>query len=376
MRIALVTPGYSASDEDWCIPALQDLACRLGERHQVHVFATTYPHRRDHYEVKGISVSSLGDGKTGRLAFMRRMRRTMVAIESAHQDAPFDVLHGFFADQGGVVTILAARRLSIPCIVTAMAGELTYDESIRYGNRRRLIAGRLARFGARHSGVLLVNSPYHAGRLQNEQPTLEPQVIPLGTDTERFGRAGRTQELVGDIPILSVASLTPVKGHTVILDAFASTAVQGAGLHLHIVGSGISEQALRRRAEELGISGSVTFHGHIEHHQLPPYYRGARFCVLSSYFESHAMVLLEAAACGRVTIGSRVGSMPDFCAAEFLNNPGDAAALAATMRRLAMDRDLCSRLGRDAEETVVNGYTLAQSADALESLYRHVRSAS
>lgn len=376
MKIAIVTPGFSASDEDWCIPALQDLACRLGERHEVHVFATTYPHRLSEYMVKGIRVSSFGDGRYGRLALMRQMWKTLAGIEAAHHDKPFDVLHGFWADQGGIVTTWAARRLSVPNIVTSMAGELTFEPLIGYGKRKRPIVGRMGRFGARSADTLIALSHFHAHRIKMEQATLEPRVIPFGIDANRFSPRGSAQLLDGQIPVLSVGSLVPVKGHAIVLQAFAIASKQVAGLHLHLVGEGQIEPALRSHVEDLGISRSVSFHGHVEHHMLPRIYRGASFSVLGSYFESLGMVIPEAAACGLVTIGSAVGAAPDFCPEEFLSQPGDSAALAANMTKLATDSGIRKRLARNAVEKVNKGYVLEQSIRAHEDLYRCTKSRS
>jgi len=376
MRIAMVTPGFSASDADWCIPALQDLACGLGQQHQVHVFATTYPHRRSEYLVKGVPVSSFGDGRSGRFALTRRLWKTVAAIEASHNDKPFDVLHGFWADHGGIVTNWAARRLSVPNIVTAMAGELTFEPLIGYGKRKRPIAGRMARFGARNADVLIALSKFHADRIKIEQPTLEPRVIPFGVDTQRFSPQGRVKSLDGQIAVLSAGSLIPVKGHAIVLQAFALALEQVTGLHLHLFGEGHLDSALRRHAADLGILGSVSFHGHVEHHILPEFYRGASFSVTGSYFESLGMVILEAAACGLVTIGSAVGSAPDFCSAEVLNQPGDPVALAANIQRVATEAEFRKQLARKASENVNDGYTLEQSVRGHEGVYRSCRSRS
>lgn len=376
MKIALVTPGFSATDDDWCIPALQDLARQLAKRHDVHVFATTYPDLSADYEVKGISVSSFGDGRAGRLALTVRMWNTMTAIEACHRDRAFDLLHGFWADHGGVVTTLAARRMSVPNIVTVMAGELTYEPLIRYGKRKRPIAGRLGRYSARSADALIVNSANHASRINMEQPALQPTVVAFGVDTERFGPNGPEQPLDGDIPIVCAASLVPVKCHTILLEAFALVAAQVHGLHLHLIGKGRLESELRKKVDDLGLSQFVTIHGHVEHDLLPAFYRAARFCVLASSFESHGMVVLEAAACGRVTIGSDVGSMREFCPAKHLSPPGNAQALAATIEELARDSDLNSQLADDAIAKVNDAYTLDRSVNAFDDLYHEVVSRS
>jgi glycosyltransferase involved in cell wall biosynthesis len=102
---------------------------------------------------------------------------------------------------------------------------------------------------------------------------------------------------------------------------------------------------------------------------LAEYYRAASFCVLSSYFESHGMVILEATGCGRVTLGSDVGSMREFCPAELLTAPGDAAALARNLEALVLDvqhaRSVCATACRKARDN----FTLVQSVAEVEKVY-------
>ncbi len=369
MRIALVTPGFSADDDDWCIPALQDLARHLAACHDVHVFATTYPHRIDEYRVKGIRVSSFGDGTYGRLALFKQCRRTRLAIQAAHRERPFDVLHGFWTNQGGLVTRGAARRLSLPNIVTVMGGELTYAPLAGHGKRTHLIDGPVARFGALGANRLVVNSNYHANRIRLEQGDLEPVVVPFGTEGERFRPSGEVAALSGDVPVVCAASLVRVKCHAQLLEALAVAAREVSGLHLHLLGEGVLEASLREQARSLGIAGRVTFHGHVEHHRLPQYYRAARFCVLASCFEGHGMVILEAAACGRVTVGTAVGSMSELCPDDLLSTPGDVGLLADSIRQLASDPERARDLGLQAAATVSENYRMKQTAQAMESLY-------
>jgi glycosyltransferase involved in cell wall biosynthesis len=257
-----------------------------------------------------------------------------------------------------------------------MAGELTHDPLSGYGKRRRPIAGRLGRIGARNADVLIALSGIHANQIEKEVPTLATRKLPFGIDTERFSPYGPVKTLQGPVAILCVASMVPAKGHAVVLTAFAQAAARQEGLHLHIVGKGDCEAVLRQQSKELGISGSVTFHGHIEHHRLPEYYRGASFCVLGSYFESQGMVILEAAASGCATIGSACGSMPEFCPSELLNRPGDSMALANNLQKLATDSELRRRLATKAQEKVKSAYTIEQTACAYEELYRTCRSGS
>ena len=103
MRIALITPGFSANEYDWCIPVLRNLARDLAQSHEISVYALTYPSFAKDYEVAGVPVTSFGDGRTGLVAQIRRLTRAYRRLRADHNQRPFAVLHGFWADQGGLL---------------------------------------------------------------------------------------------------------------------------------------------------------------------------------------------------------------------------------------------------------------------------------
>lgn len=369
MRIAIVTPGFSADDDDWCIPVLQDFATSLNAAHDVRVYATCYPFDSRDYTVKGVAVRSFGDGLRGRLPWLRRQSRALSAMAADHGVAAFDIVHGFWADGGGVVSARFRQSQRTPSVVTLMGGELIFDPRSGYGKARRPIAGRLARYGARAATNLNVSSTWHRDRIREKYRHFSPEVLNLGVDVRLFNEETRPIELEGDVPILCVASLVVVKGHDAVLRAFAAATRDIPGLHLHLVGEGPLEGGLRGLLSQLGIARQVSFHGHVAHQDLPRYYRAAAFCVLGSYFENHGMVILEAAACGKVTIGSAVGSMPQFCPLDLLGMPGDVNRLAEAMRTLATDAALRYRLERHAANRVRDEYTVEHMRQAFEAAY-------
>ncbi|HET7034455.1 MAG TPA: hypothetical protein VFI42_02130, partial [Thermomicrobiaceae bacterium] len=62
MKLALILPGFSAAEDDWCIPALLDLARVLAPEVELHVFPLRYPPRRGRYRIYGATVHPLGGG--------------------------------------------------------------------------------------------------------------------------------------------------------------------------------------------------------------------------------------------------------------------------------------------------------------------------
>ncbi|MBS0241306.1 MAG: glycosyltransferase family 4 protein [Proteobacteria bacterium] len=89
--------------------------------------------------------------------------------------------------------------------------------------------------------------------------------------------------------------------------------------------------------------------------------------------EGMPRALLEAASSGRAAIVTDVPGCRHFVRdgiEGLIVPPGDAAALAEALSRLALDQDLRARLGAAARAKILSGYTETQVQDAVEGAYR------
>jgi glycosyltransferase involved in cell wall biosynthesis len=367
MNIGIVVPGFSASESDWCIPALLSLVRGLGSSHRVRVFALRYPHRRGKYSVFSSKVESFGGAGARGLARIPLLRRAIASIRREHRLEPFDALHAFWADEPGFVAVRAARSLGISSVVTLLGGELSSFPDIEYGGLR----SRLNRFLA--ARALAGASRVTAGSTQMAalaRPRAEPELLPIGVDLDLFCPGEPSASLLaGGTRLLHVASLVPVKDQKTLLHAFArvSRAVPDAALHM--VGSGPLEPDLRNLSRTLGIEKKVVFHGAVAHDLLPYYYRSADLAVMSSLHEGLHWVTLEAAACGRTTVGTSVGVVRDLAPATIAVPCRDPEALASGILDVLADRSRLRALGLLAREEVARRYSLSGTLKALTSLY-------
>jgi len=367
VNIGIVVPGFSASESDWCIPALLSLVRELSKDHSVRVFALRYPHRRASYSVYHSRVESLGGAEVGGVGKLPLLRRAIAAIRREHRRKPFDVLHAFWADEPGYVAVRAARSLGIPSVVTLLGGELVALPEIGYGGRRSLLNRFLAAKALAGATRVTAGSTTLASLAR---PQAKPSILPIGVDVERFCPGDAVPSLLaGKTPLLHVASLVPVKDQRTLLHAFARVSGSLPGAVLNVVGSGPLESELEALAKSLGIERKVVFHGAIPHHELPSYYRSAELAVMSSLHEGQEWVTQEAAACGRTTVGTRVGVVADLVPATTAVPPRNPEALAHGILDALSDRERLRARGLLAREKVVRRYSLTGTVRALTSLY-------
>jgi glycosyltransferase involved in cell wall biosynthesis len=138
--------------------------------------------------------------------------------------------------------------------------------------------------------------------------------------------------------LLCVASLTPRKGHTVLLEALAGVADLAWSCVLAGSEALAPEHArtVRARASELGLDGRVRFLGELDRETLDGWYARSSLFVLASHYEGYGMALTEAIARALPVLSTTGGAIPYTVPAEagVLVKPGDPDALGRALRSL------------------------------------------
>jgi glycosyltransferase involved in cell wall biosynthesis len=154
----------------------------------------------------------------------------------------------------------------------------------------------------------------------------------------------------GPVQLLCVATLTPRKGHAVLLQALAGL------LHrpwvLHLVGSTERDPgtAARLRAMAKVLGDRVVWHGEMPGTALHAHYAAADVFVLPSLYEGYGMVVAEAVAHGLPVVTTDGGALAHTLpSAAGLQVPaGDVPALQAALERVLADAGLRGRLAAGA----------------------------
>jgi glycosyltransferase involved in cell wall biosynthesis len=224
----------------------------------------------------------------------------------------------------------------------------------------------------RRADCVIVSSPALAAQSPLVRCARHVAVIPFGIDLDRYRRtdAARTAQVdaIRDrIPgprLLFVGRLVYYKGLQVLLDA-----MRGWPGTLMVVGEGSLEAELRSQADALGLAERVTFLGRISDDELPAYYQASDAFVLPSIAvtEAFGVVQIEAMAAGLPVISTNLPTgvpwVNQHGESGLVVPPGDAAVLAAALRRIAGDDALRQRLAEGAR----------RRADALFSRQRMLR---
>lgn len=210
----------------------------------------------------------------------------------------------------------------------------------------------------------------------------EPRVIYNGVDVERFAPAAerdpRLREALGiaagDVVFGQVGSLIHRKGVDLAIRALAALDHRAGGVKLLFVGDGPEAGRFRDLARELNVAERVVFAG--PQPDPVPFYRDVfDVNLLASRAEALPLALLEGAACGLPTLGSAAGGTPE---AVLDGETGivfpveDQVALARGIERLAGERELRGRLGRQARSVAVERFSVAVQVREIERVMAEV----
>jgi glycosyltransferase involved in cell wall biosynthesis len=261
------------------------------------------------HEVERAVLDRRAGGKRRFIELRRRVRGAHAA----------DVVWAHFLVPSG----LFASELEAPLVVTA------HGRDVR--NVGELPGVRaLTRRVVRRASTVIAVSDYLRRELEAKVPEARGkcEVVDSGVDLERFVPDATDHVLLAqERPrFLCVGSLTDRKNVVRLADAFAR-----AGLgSLAFVGDG----PLRARLE--GRSG-VRVLGRVPHEEVPAYMRAADVVCAPSLLEPFGQSILEAMACARTVVATRVGGPPEFVppAAGILVDPLDEEELAKALARAA-----------------------------------------
>ncbi|HEX7526970.1 MAG TPA: glycosyltransferase [Gaiellaceae bacterium] len=171
--------------------------------------------------------------------------------------------------------------------------------------------------------------------------------------------------------LLCVGRLIPIKGHIVLLRAFAEARRELPELRLDIAGRGPLEPALKALARELGIADAITFLGHVSPVQAA--IERAAVVVVPSMGEGFGMVALEAMERARPVIAAEIGGLGELVRdgeTGLLVPAGDAEPLREAIVRLAGNLPLARQMGDAGRRRALSRFLQTTCTERTELLYR------
>ncbi|MBN1674499.1 MAG: glycosyltransferase [Kiritimatiellae bacterium] len=303
----------------------------------------------------------------------------LLALRRLIRGGAFDLVHTH-SSKAGVLGRLAARQCGVPAVHTPH-GHVFYGY---FGRALSALFVRVERAMARSTARIVsltdietdeslargVGRPEQYRTIHSGVPLDAFRAIP-----EERGAAFRARWNVpaGTFLFVSVGRLVPIKGHDVLLRAFARSDFRPRHAVLAVLGDGPLRRPLETLCSELACPDRVRFCGGGE--DVRAALRAADAFALASRNEGMGRVFVEAMAAGVPPIGTAVGGVPAVLRHEqtgLLVPPDDPASLARALERIVAEEPLRLELGAAAARDVYPEYDEATMVRRLAGLYREV----
>jgi glycosyltransferase involved in cell wall biosynthesis len=287
---------------------------------------------------------------TARL-YVRRCRRFF----ARHRPT---LLHVFTPDAGTTLMIRAGHELGIPVLYHEMGTPHYMPALDVYYKELAKVLPLCDEFAAL--------SPLLARQWAERFPFLRSvSVLPLlMDDCDGLVRAPDPRTRPAETVFGFAARIEEGKGPLALIDALAELQHGGAEALVRMAGTGPQLQEVKARVRALSLGDACEFVGfYTDPVGRSAFMQSLDVFVLPSLAEGTPNSIIEAMAHGLPVIATEVGGIPDLLSHDsgILVPPGDTAALAEAMRRLASDPHLRSAMGSAARER----YLKLSSPDAV-----------
>jgi glycosyltransferase involved in cell wall biosynthesis len=277
-----------------------------------------------------------------------------------------------FIYHANILGRVAGRWADVPLIVTSIRSE-------RNGSAARDRLMRLTNWMDQcctTNSQEVAQSLWKRGLLQMSKVRVIPNGVDIAAVSAPAEDRARIRAELGaaepDFVWLAVGRLAPQKDYPTLLEAFPPLA--SAGARLLIAGRGELEEALQRRASELGIASRVTFLG--VRHDIAALLAAADGFVLSSAWEGMPNVVMEALAAGTPVVATLVGGVSELVkddSSGLLVPAGNPPALSRAMERLmSLPSEERRDMGLRGRAHVTAHYSLEAMAERWMALYEEL----
>lgn len=338
--------------------------------HSVTVYTSTHPDRPGFEIREDISIRRFKIQPSILSRFLKHPRYItprMIPYLFSSDLQDVDLIHGFgYCTFQSLLATLTGKLRETPCILTPQY----HPWGTIYANT---------------AGIKVINSATKIiAQCKNEFKALSQfiekskiQIVPTGINSSRFRNLpeNNLKEHFGiqdEKVILSVGKLASHKGTDILLKAISLLYHRfKARTKLLLIGTGQREDEYKTLAKRLGIQDFVAFLGRVDSSKLFEAYAAADVFAFPSLHESFGIALVEAAACGKPIVSTKVGVASDIIKDSengFLCNSNDPLDLASKIIRV-FENDSVSVKARENRNSVLTNYDWSIVLNKMEETY-------
>lgn len=239
----------------------------------------------------------------------------------------------------------------------------------------------------KHSTKLMSSSYYMRSELQSHFSFLEEQEIPVvhyGIDTDLFSPRKDPNLALLDLTnnvisgrqvVLFTGRLVASKGIDILVKAIPKVLKEVPDALFLFAGGGDPTYYIKLLRENSVPDDSFRFIGYVHYLNMPDLYSLADVFVMPTLYESFPLRLLESMACKKAIVASDTCGIPEIIKPMHngvLVPPRNVESLAEALTSLLQDRSLRLKLGKNAEQTISDGFSAEVMTSKTLDIYKNL----
>ena len=303
-------------------------------------------------------------------------------INNIYKKHSIDIIHAHF--NFGIPFSLAAspKKNSLPLIYhwhnppIALNEFQTPPDSIK-SKMKRLISTRIARFtDSRMIDLHISISNEITEMLTRNRWTVKDKIafLPNGIIPTKAKIDAKKIKSGKPAIVGTVANFRPQKDHETLIKAFSLLLNEGRDIELWIVGDGPTRSYMENLAKNLEVGSRLKFLGTVRNPS--EVIKKFDIFVLSTHYEGHPLVILEAMSYSIPIIATRISSIPEVVKHNengLLTNPKDPMDLALAIKTLLADEIMYNKISVASGKAFKEQITVEQWASQVLSIYRTIQ---
>lgn len=268
--------------------------------------------------IKGAKVSDRSLPLLLRIAKLLFPLTAFFKARSLHRNNRYDLVWALMANQAGFAALFFKRAYpDVPYFLELQDGRAISDMPKRQP-LLRLVWGLYKKVYLKADKIKAI-SHFIEREVKSLGYEKEVSVIPNAVDVAKFSAEIPEYEILelkkklgnkmGDVFLFTASRLVLSRG---VEDTIRALTFLPENVKLLIAGGGDDAQKLKKIASDEGVSERTLFVGHIDHAELPVYYKISDIFVRPSIIEGFGNSFVEAFAAGIPVVATPVGGIPDF----------------------------------------------------------------
>ena len=358
----------------------------VSKGHQVTLLSTKHPHSKKFEEKNGVKIINLINTVFGsrRKGWSKESVKKFLEL---HENIPFDVIWSQSYDAYGL-TLLKKNSLRIP-VITILHGcaeqeikTFIVNFFIRLRKPNKIIKSMLGliffysfiqRKFLNFSDKIITVSQEVSESIRKIYGTKIAEkcfTVVNGVDTsifknetdQRIALRKKYKISKNDILLLTIGRITHEKGYHLAINALLHLKNQKINTKLMIVGKGEYLDQLKKEVKRKQLEKDVIFCGFIENDETVAYYNCADV-ILNPTLTSEGLsyVLLEAMACGKPVVASKIGGVNSIiknCENGLLFDAGNSSQMAANIKLIINNPLLAEKISFSARKTILQNFSI------------------